>query len=161
MGNTPSSPQEMLNDKIDYVFEHFGQSRDSPPDVKKSAATWNKLGWSVFFHNAAMAEDYALSPHALAAAYLSLSAAVTSATAAEDGKVHLTAAGRELCVGVHLPIIFEEGGGNGVIFFSSLRRVLPLMMRTRFSSEQGRLFGNLEQPNMNVRRTVCSPCRKA
>ena len=110
MGNTPSSPQEMLNDKIDYVFEHFGQSRDSPPDVRKSAATWNKLGWSVFFHNAAMAEDYALSPHALAAAYLSLSAAVTSATVAEDGKVHLTAAGRELCVGVHLPIIFEEGG---------------------------------------------------
>lgn len=109
MGNTPSTPEEMLDDKIEYVFEHFGCSRDAPPDVKKSAATWNALGWKVFLHNAGMAEDYALSPHALAAAYLSLSAAVTSATAAEDGKVHLTTAGRELCVGVQLPIIFEEG----------------------------------------------------
>jgi hypothetical protein len=56
-----------------------------------------------------MAEDYALSPHALAQAYLALSAAVTSATATPDGNVHLTKAGRELCVGVHMPIIFEEG----------------------------------------------------
>lgn len=109
MGNTPSTPEEMLEDKIDYVFDHFKCSRETPPDAAKSVATWNALGWRVFFHNAGMTEDYALSPHALAKAYLALSAAVTSATAAADGKVHLTNAGRELCVGVQLPIIFEDG----------------------------------------------------
>ena len=62
--------------------------------------------------DAAQSEDYALSPHALAAAYLAVSGGVTSAVVRHDERgasdVHLTLAARQLCVCLDLPVVFED-----------------------------------------------------